>query len=130
MTLGWIIFWLIIVAWLAVGFSRQHIYYKRHFNNQVESWGTLGGDKRKEMHHKEAAWVSLGLAIVWGWYELGLLYRNKMILRMTKEERQLAELEKARKIIADWEAKEKSDFDKALGRAGEEGEAPKNYEYL
>lgn len=110
-----IIVWSIIILWLVIGFKRQSIYFQRSREANLKRYTCLyDGEEGKARLNKEAAWVSLGMALGWGWYELAVFYRDNVIKYMTREERQLEEYEKAKKIVDSWETQKKLEFDKQL----------------
>lgn len=110
--MDWLIFWLVIAGYWAVGIKRMPVYYRRTF--EKNSWHE--SDERELQ--KYAAWCSLGVASVWPYYEAGLWLRDHIIHTMTAEERRQAEFEKAERIVAEYterkEREEREAFDRQL----------------
>jgi hypothetical protein len=105
--MGWLIFWLIVVAYWAVGIKLLPIYYRRMDEQNAKDYPysySKGGMA------KSSATEAMSLALFWPYYEAGRWVLNTVIHRGTAEQRKHEEYEKARKIVEDY-AKNKERLD-------------------
>jgi stalled ribosome alternative rescue factor ArfA len=112
--MSWFIVWAVVIGYLVMGASRIKTYYPRWLNASKGEWSY----RSEEEHHRSAAWCSVGLALIWPYYDAGRWARDALISHMTAEERARAEFEKAEKIVAEYtrrkEHEERDAFDKQL----------------
>lgn len=113
--MGWLIFWLVVAAYWAIGIKRMPVYYNRAFAHNRKEWSSI---RTVEQAQKESAWVCLGIASVWPYYEGGRWLRDHIVHTMTAEQRRQQEYENAEKIVAEYkknkEREEHEAFDRAL----------------
>lgn len=113
--MGWVIFWLIVVAYWVVGIKRLPMYFRRCADNNQADYPNSYTDER---YANNNAWEAIALALFWPYYEFGRWVRDTVIQTATAEQRKQEAYEQARKIVEDYEKnkekRDKEEFDRKL----------------
>jgi len=103
--MGWLIFWVVVVAYWAVGIKRLPVYYRRRDEEGV--WDESG-----------VAAEAIAMALFWPYYEAGRWVLDTVIRTATAEQRKLEEYEKAARIVEEYtknkERRDQEEFDRKL----------------
>jgi len=104
---GDFILWGWIIAHWAVAVKRTPVWFRTFYDLDRKNFSFIHS---VEQSRRSAAWHVMGIVWIWPWYEGLRWVRDTIVHRMTVEERKQEELDKARRVIADWEAEQFRDL--------------------